>query len=88
MGMCCPPQVEPPTPEALKCRRLLQVLAVGLVPVAVFALVAGDPLQFFVCLFLLYFLFMSWRIFSWCSVIFFFLYCIISIVQSSIDIAG
>jgi hypothetical protein len=87
-GMCCPPALEPPNAEIAKCRKLLQGLAIGLIPVAVLSLAAGQAFQFFVFLFLFIFLFLSWRTFNWCSILFFFIYCLVQLVQSTIIIAG
>jgi hypothetical protein len=80
--------MEPPTPEHAKCKKILMILAVALLPIAILSLVVGDPFQFFICLFLLFFLFLAWRMFNWCTLLIFFIYSIQQIIQSSILIAG
>ena len=87
----CPNAVEPPTPEHQKCRRILQGLTLWLIPVAVLGLVSGDSsyiFQFFLSLFLVFFLFIGWRTFSWCIVLMFFFYSLIFLIQSVIGLAG
>lgn len=87
-NMCCPPAVEPPTPEHAKCRKLLRILAIALVPVCILGAAAGDRFQIFISLFLIFFLFIGWRTLNWCSVLFFLIYSLQQIIQSSIAIAG
>lgn len=87
-AVCCPPALEPPTPGHAKARKILMTLALAIVPIAILALVVGDPFQFFICLLLVFFLFVAWRIFNWCTVLMFFVYCIQQIIQNTIIIAG
>jgi hypothetical protein len=63
-------------------------LTIGLLPVAILALVVGEAFQFFICLFLAFFLCMGWRMFNWCTILIFFLYCLQQVLQSSILIIG
>jgi hypothetical protein len=89
--VCCPPAQEPPTPEHLKCRHILMGLAITLLPVAVLGLVSGDSsyiFQFFMSLFLVFFLFTGWRSFSWCIVLMFIFYSLIFLLQSVVGLVG
>jgi hypothetical protein len=70
---------------------MLQGLAIALLPMAGLAGAAADngfAFQIFVSLFLIFFLFLAWRTFSWCTVLFFLLYALVSLLQSSIALAG
>ena len=80
IGMCCPPTIDPPNDELAKCRRLLQGLAIGLLPIAVLSIVTEFYFQFLVAILLFFLLFMSWQVFNWCSVLFFFLYCLVQLI--------
>lgn len=87
-AVCCPPAIEPPTPEHAKCKKILMILAIFLIPIAALALVVGSAYQFFICLFLAFFLFMGWRLMNWCTVLIFFLYALQQILTSTILIIG
>jgi len=90
-AMCCPPALDPPSPQHLKCRKLLQGLAVGLLPMAALAAAAsenGFAFQIFLSLLLIFMLFLAWRTFSWCTVLFFLIYSLISLLQNGIAVAG
>ena len=89
--VCCPNAQDPPTPEHLKCRKILQGLAIYLLPLSIVGLVTGTSayiFQFFLSLFLVFFLFMAWRTFSWCIVLMFIFYSMIFFIQSAIGFAG
>ena len=88
---CCPPQIEPTTPDQFKARRILQGLTAGLLPVAGLALAAADQgflWQFFMALLMALLLYMGWRSLNWCSVMFFMLYCMMPLIQTTLLIAG
>ena len=91
MDNCCPNAMEPPTPEHLKCRKILQGLAIYLIPLAIVGLVSGYSeliFQFFLSLFLAFFLFMAWRVFNWCIVLMFIFYSMVFFLQSAIGLVG
>lgn len=87
-AVCCPPALEPPTAEHAKCKKILMILTICLLPMAILSLVVGQAFQFFICLFLAFFLCMGWRLFNWCTILIFFLYCLQQVVQSTIMIIG
>ena len=88
--MCCPPALEPPTPLHLKSKRYLQGLALGIIPIAGLALACGGDwiLQFFMSLFLVFFLFLGWRTFNWCIILMFMIYALIFLIQTAVGLAG
>lgn len=89
--VCCPPALEPPTAEHGKCKRYLQGLAIGLLPVSILALASGNSdfiFQFFMSLFLVFFLFLAWRTFNWCIVLMYMIYSLVFLMQAAISLAG
>ena len=89
--MCCPNAQEPPTREHAKCTKILMGLAIYLLPLSILGLVTGDTtyiFQFFMSLFLIFFLFMAWRTFSWCIVLMFIFYSMVFLLQSVVYLVG
>ena len=90
-AFCCPPALDPPTPQHKKCRKMLQGLAVALLPMAGLAAAAADNgfgFQIFISLFMIMFLFLAWRTFNWCTILMFLLYSMMSGLQTCITFAG
>ncbi len=89
--MCCPPALEPPTPQHLTAKRMLQGLAIGLVPIVILAFASANGsliFQIFISLFLVFFLFLAWRTFNWCIVLMYMIYSMVLFIQDAIGLAG
>jgi hypothetical protein len=84
----CPQPIPPPNETIAKCRKMLQILAVGTLIIGVLGVLCGDVFQLIYGLLLIYVLYMAWTTFNWCMTLMFFMFCTVRTLTSLITFVG